>query len=275
VIDKEEQMENSISGFERRPALPAVAHVEMSRPFVWLERGWHDFRADPGPSLAHGLSLVVLGTVILVLCSTHVALVAAAVSGFLLVGPLFAAAFYELSRLRGAGEPVSFDASLEGAVRNGRSLVYLGLVLAALVVAWAWLSGLLFERAFGGNLPSVADSAYQILSDGNYSRFFLTYLSTGAIFAVVAFLLSAVAAPMIFDGRADTRTAIAMSIKTVLANPGPMALWAAIIAGLTAIGFATFMIGLVIVLPLLGHATWHAYRDLVYGSYTPWEWEDL
>ena len=268
-------MDTSFSEFDRRPVLPDVAHVEATRAFVWLERGWKDLWANPGPSLAHGVTLVVLGYVILVLCSTHVALVAAAVSGFLLVGPIFAAAFYELSRLRGAGEPVSFDASLEGAVKNGRSLVYLGLVLAALVVAWAWLSGVLFERASGGQLPSIGDSAYQVISNGNYGSFFLTYMTTGAILAVVAFVLSAVAAPMIFDGRADTRTAIAMSIRTVVANPGAMALWAAIIAGLTAIGFATFMLGLVIILPLLGHATWHAYRDLVYGSYSPWEWEDL
>ena len=268
-------MEKAIAGFDRAPTLPAIAHVEASRAFVWLERGWKDLRANPGPSLAHGITLVVLGYVVLVLCSTHVALVAAAVSGFLLLGPLFAAAFYELSRLRGAGEPVSFDASLEGAVKNGRSLVFLGLVLAALAVAWAWLSGVLFERAFGGQLPSIGDSAYQVISDGNYGKFFLTYMTTGAVLAVVAFLLSAVAAPMIFDGRADTRTGITTSIKAVIANPGAMAVWAAIIAGLTAIGFATFMIGLVIILPLLGHATWHAYRDLVYGNYSPWEWEDL
>ncbi|MBL8526176.1 MAG: DUF2189 domain-containing protein [Burkholderiales bacterium] len=268
-------MDTSISGFERTAALPDVAHVKASRPFVWLKRGLQDLAAHPGPSLAHGLTLVVLGNVILVLCSTHVALVAAAVSGFLLVGPLFAAAFYELSRLRHSGEPVSFDASLEGAVRKGRSLLSLGLVLAVLVIAWVWLSGMLFERAFGGHLPSVADSAYQALSDGNYGTFFLTYMLTGAVFALVAFLISAVAAPMIFDGRADTKTAVTMSIRTVLANPGAMALWAAIIAGLTAIGFATFMLGLVVILPLLGHATWHAYRDLVHGSYTPWDEEDL
>jgi uncharacterized membrane protein len=268
-------METSISGFQHRAALPDVSHVEASRPFLWLQRGWDDLRAHPGPSLAHGFTLVVLGNVVLVLCSTHVALVAAAVSGFLLVGPLVAAAFYELSRLRHDGEPVSFDASLEGAVRNGRSLIGLGLLLAALALAWAWLSGVLFERAFGGHLPSVADSAYQVLSDGNYGRFFVAYMLTGAIFAIVAFLLSAVAAPMIFDGRANTRTAVAMSIKTAMANPAAMALWAVIIAVLTAIGFATFMIGLVVILPLLGHATWHAYRDLVFGSYTPWEDEDL
>ena len=256
-------METSFSELDRNPLLPDVAHVEASRPFVWLERGWQDMRANPGPSLAHGLILVVLGYVVLVLCSTHVALVAAAVSGFLLVGPIFGAAFYELSRLRGAGQVVSFDASLTGAVRNGRSLVYLGLVLAAFAVAWALLSGLLFERAFGGHMPSILDSAYQALSDGNYGRFFLTYMTTGAVLAVVAFLLSAVSAPMIFDGRADTKTAMVTSIRAAIANPAAMAIWAALIAGLTAIGFATFMLGLVIILPLLGHATWHAYRDLV------------
>jgi uncharacterized membrane protein len=268
-------METSFSELDRRPLLPEVAHVEVSRPLVWLDRGWKDLRANPGPSLAHGGTLVVLGYVVLVLFSTHVALVAAAVSGFLLVGPIFGAAFYELSRLRGAGEPVSFDASLEGAVKNGRSLVYLGLVLAALAVVWVWFSGVLFERAVGGHLPSIGDSAYQVISDGNYGMFFLTYVTTGAVLAVVAFVLSAVSAPMIFEGRANTRSAMAMSIRTVIANPGAMALWAALIAGLTAIGFATFMLGLVIILPLLGHATWHAYRDLVYGNYSPWEWEDL
>lgn len=268
-------MDTSISGFESRAALPDVAHVETSRPFVWLQRGWDDLRAHPGPSLAHGLTLAVLGNVVLVLCSTHVALVAAAVSGFLLVGPLLAAAFYELSRLRHAGERASFDASLEGAIRHGRSLIGLGLVLAALALVWAWLSSALFQQAFGGHLPSVAESAYQVISDGKYGSFFLTYMTTGAVFAVVAFLLSAVAAPMIFDGRADTRTAVAMSIKTVIANPGAMALWAAIIAVLTAIGFATLMLGLVVILPLLGHATWHAYRDLVFGSYAPWESEEI
>ncbi len=267
-------MDTSISSFEPRATLPPVAHVETSRPFVWLQRGWDDLRAHPGPSLAHGLTLAVLGNVILVLFSTHVALVAAAVSGFLLVGPLLAAAFYELSRRRHAGERVSFDASLEGAFRHGRSLIGLGVMLAALALAWAWLSAVLFQQAFGGNLPSVADSAYQVMDGGKYSSFLVSYMTTGAVFAVVAFLLSAVAAPMIFDGRADTRTAVAMSIKTVIANPGAMALWAAIIAVLTAIGFATFMIGLVVILPLLGHATWHAYRDLVFGSYTPWESEE-
>jgi uncharacterized membrane protein len=243
--------------------VPEVRHVGALQAFEWLRLGWEDFTANPGPSLAHGLLLVALGWVILFLSSTHIDLVAAAVTGFLLIGPVFGAAFYALSRLRAAGQPATFDASLDGAVRNGKLLVHLGLVLAVVVIAWAWLSGLLFERAMRGALPSIYDTSWQSILDWDYAGFLVTYMTTGAVFALVAFALSAVSAPMIFDRGMDTRTAILTSLKAVAANPVPMAVWAVLIAVLTAIGFVTLLLGLVIVLPLLGHATWHAYRDLV------------
>jgi uncharacterized membrane protein len=243
--------------------VPEVRHVGALQPFEWLRLGWEDLTANPGPSFAHGLLLVALGWVILFLSSTHIDLVAAAVTGFLLVGPVFGAAFYALSRLRAAGQPATFDASLDGAVRNGKLLVYLGLVLAVVVIAWAWLSGLLFERAMGGALPSIYDTSWQSILDWDYAGFLVTYMTTGAVFALVAFALSAVSAPMIFDRSVDTRTAILTSLKAVALNPVPMAIWAISIAVLTSIGFITLLLGLVIILPLLGHATWHAYRDLV------------
>ena len=121
---------------------------------------------------------------------------------------------------------------------------------------------MLFERAFDGIPPSVRDNFYRTIADWSYPGFFVTYLTTGAIFALLAFVLSVVSAPMIFDRAVDTNKAILTSIKVVGTNPAAMAVWAALIAALTAIGFASFLIGLVIVLPLLGHATWHAYRDL-------------
>ena len=91
----------------------------------------------------------------------------------------------------------------------------------------------------------------------------MTYLGTGAILALVAFVVSAVSAPMIFDRPTDTGTAVLTSLKAVAVNPAAMAVWAALIALLTAIGFATFLFGLAIILPWVGHATWHAYRELV------------
>jgi len=136
-------------------------------------------------------------------------------------------------------------------------------VLAILAFLWVLLSGLLFERAFGGILPSVRDNFYRTIADWSYPGFFVTYLATGAIFALLAFILSAVSAPMIFDRGADTNTAILTSVAAVAKNPAAMTVWAGLIAALTAIGFATFLFGLAIVLPLLGHATWHAYQEVL------------
>jgi len=245
------------------PALPEIAHVATLRPLRWLMLGWDDLRCAPGPGIAHGLLLAMIGWLILLFCSTQVDLLAAAVSAYVIVGPIFGAAFYELSRLRAAGKPASFDASVEGAVRSGRRLASLGGVLALLAIAWVGVSGLLFRGAFGAVPPSLDDVFYWRAFDWNYAGFFVIYLSTGAILALIAFAVSAVSAPMLFDRETGTGTAILTSLKAVAVNPLAMALWAALIASLTAIGFATFLFGLAVVLPWLGHATWHAYRDLV------------
>lgn len=245
------------------PGLPPVARVGTLQPLRWLALGWEDFTANPGPSVAHGLILVVLGWLILLMCSTQIDLFAAAVSGFLLVGPVFGAGFYELSRLRASGQSATFDASLDGGLRNWKALARLGLLLAILAIAWVLISRLLFVQALGGAVPSVRENFYHTIIDWGYYDFFATYLSTGAVFALVAFIVSAVSAPMIFDRAANVRTAIVTSIKAVGTNPLAMIVWAALIAGLTAIGFATLLLGLAIVFPVLGHATWHAYRDLI------------
>lgn len=256
-------MDKPFDAFGHMPELPQVARVEPQRALRWLKLGWEDFRHNPGPSIAHGLLLVAMGWLILLFCSTHIDLLAAAVSGFLLVGPVFGAGFYELSRLREAGQAATFDASIEGAVRNGKSLTSLGLVLAILAIAWVLLSSLLLGVAFGGTPPSVHDIFYRTILEWNYTGFFITYMTTGAIFALVAFALSAVAAPMLFDRAVDTKTAMLTSLKALGVNPAAMLIWAAMIAVLTAIGFALFLLGLVIIVPVLGHATWHAYRDLI------------
>jgi uncharacterized membrane protein len=256
-------MDKPMDASAHSPGLPRVARVGTLQPLRWLARGWKDFTANPGPDVAHGLILVALGWLILLMCSTQIDLFAAAVSGFLLVGPVFAAGFYELSRRRASGERITFDASLDGALKNGKSLARLGLLLAILAITWVLISRLLFVQAMGGTLPSVRETFYRTILDWDYYEFFVTYLGTGAVFAALAFIVSAVSAPMIFDRAADTRIAILTSIKAVAANPSAMIVWAVLIAGLTAVGFATLLFGLIIVLPVVGHATWHAYRDLV------------
>jgi uncharacterized membrane protein len=256
-------MDKPMNAPARTQTVPRVAQVQLLRPLHWIELGWKDLSANPGPSLAHGLILVAVGWLILLLCSTHIDLLAAVVSGFLLVGPVFGAGFYELSRRRAANQPASFDASLDGALRNARSLVRLGLLLAALGAAWVATSHWLFRREFGGDMPAVDMNLYRTILDWQSYGFLVNYIGTGAIYAAAVFIVCVVSAPMIFDRAADTRTAIRTSVRAVAVNPAAMLVWAVLIAAFTAVGFATFLVGLVIVLPLLGHATWHAYRDLV------------
>jgi len=216
-----------------------------------------------GPSIGYGLLLALSGWLILLFFSTQIDLLAAAISGFLLLGPLFGAGFYELSRLRANGQQATFDASLDGAIRGGKRLIALGLVLALLAVFWVQMSGWMFEQAFGGHLPSIRDNLFRTILDWDSPLLYVTYMATGAVLALFAFVISVISAPMILDRAGGAGTAVLTSLKAVDSNPGAMAVWAILIAGLTAIGFATFLLGLVIVLPLLGHATWHCYRDVV------------
>ena len=146
-------MDKPIHAFYQMPVLPRVAHIAPLRPLAWLGLGWDDLRHNPGPSIAHGLLLVAVGWLMLLFFSAQINLLAAAVSAYLLVGPIFGAVFYELSRLRAAGQAASFDASLEGALKNGKRLARLGLVLAILAILWVLLSGLLFDLALEDRTP--------------------------------------------------------------------------------------------------------------------------
>jgi uncharacterized membrane protein len=128
-------MDKPFDAFGHMPELPQVARVEPQRALRWLKLGWEDFRHNPGPSIAQGLLLVAMGRLILLFCSTRIDLLAAAISGFLLVAPILGAGFYELSRRREAGQAATFDASIEDAVRDGKALTSLGLVLAILAIA--------------------------------------------------------------------------------------------------------------------------------------------
>ena len=158
-------MDEPLQSSRPMPVLPGLVRVPPLRPLRWLALGWDDLRHKPGPSVAHGLLLVMIGWLILLFCSMQVDLLAAAVSAYLIVGPVIGAVFYELSRLRSRGERVSFDASIDGALKNGRRLASLGLVLAGLAIAWVVISGLLFRGAYGGAPPSLDDVFYWSVFD--------------------------------------------------------------------------------------------------------------
>jgi uncharacterized membrane protein len=239
-----------------------VMHIPMFRPFNWLVRGWLDMRKSA--SLGYGALIVALGWTLLVFCATHPYLVAAAISGFLLVGPAMSAGLCDLSRRYELGQPASFDDSLEGFARNATSLIEFGAILALCAVVWFGISAVLLGTVFHIAAPDISETLYRGFIDSANRSQVLAYVAIGGLLAASVFAVSVVAIPLIIDRHATAGQAMRASVKAVFTNIPAMIVWGALILILTIIGYATLLGGLLIIAPLLGHATWHAYRDLIH-----------
>ena len=138
-----------------------------------------------------------------------------------------------------------------------------GLMLALLMLLWERFSAVAFALLSGGGAFSGSALLTEIILSGEHLPFVLTWLVMGGVLAALVFALAVVAVPMMLDRQTDVVTAMATSLRATLANPLPLLVWAAVIVTLTLLGFATLLFGLVVIMPILGHASWHAYRDLV------------
>jgi uncharacterized membrane protein len=256
-------MSTSLSIGKRRFLNVGVRSVPALQAIVWLRRGWEDLRQMERVSLAHGVIISVIGAVLLMLGGTHPYLVAAAVTGYLLVGPIMTTGVCELSRRRAAREPRGFDESLEAVTRNPDALLQYGGILALIAIVWFIASTFLLQSIFAIRVPSLAVALWGGAGDFAGTREVIAYFSSGAVFAIAVFVLSVVAVPLIIDRHATATEAMWASFKAVIHNIPAMIVWAALIVALTALGFVTLLLGMIVIAPLLGHATWHAYRDLI------------
>ncbi|HRP24950.1 DUF2189 domain-containing protein [Thauera sp.] len=256
-------MDKPMNSLDQHFHLPHVRHVDRSRPIQWLKMGWEDMRANLGASLPYGIILAALGYFILSFAADKPYLFTAAISGFFLIGPIAAAGLYEISRRQERGERISFFGSLSSLRGHADSVAYFGAFLAIALISWERMSAILFALLFQGELAEVSNFFSSVFLSGEHLSFVFAYAMVGGILAAVVFALSAIAIPMLMDRDTDSVTAAMTSLRTVQMNFDTMALWAAIIVAMVLIGFATMMIGMVILLPLLGHASWHAYRELV------------
>ncbi|TLY67123.1 MAG: DUF2189 domain-containing protein [Gammaproteobacteria bacterium] len=239
-----------------------VRRVPLRQPLEWLDRGWTDLKEIRTAGLAHGALIAILGAVLLMLGSTHLYLTAAAVTSYLLVGPVMTTGLCELARRREAKEPVGFDESLRGLTRNPDGLVHFGGALALIAVVWFVLSAVLLQSLLNASVPSLAVALWGGAAEMSAGQL-LGYVGCGAILAGMVFAVSVVSVPLIIDRHAGASDAIRASLRATAANLPAMLLWAALIVAMTALGFLTLLVGMVIVAPLLGYATWHAYRDLI------------
>jgi len=245
-------------------ALPFVApcrRLPLAAPWRWLRLGWHDVRAAPGTSLAYGLGIVALSAAVSAIGWHYGSgwMLLVLLSSFIFVAPVLAIGLYAISAQLARGERPSLRRCLFEERRHlGDTLVY-SLILMVICLVWV--------RAGSGIQIFYPESGQPTRAE--LLTFFAIGSAVGSIFALVAFAASAFSLPMLLDRRTDGVTAVVTSINAVLRNKATMAVWVAIIVAAVALGFATAFLGLAVTMPLIGHATWHAYRETIDASAWP------
>ena len=245
---------------------PRVRRIELDRPWNWLAAGWRDLCRAPRVSLVYGVLFALAGYAITfgLWWADLIYLILPMVCGFLIIGPLLAVGLYEVSRRLETGEPVSLGAAVMAWQRNGSQIGLMGVVLLLLLFVWIRLAALLFMLFFGLEPPAFSGLFAATFLNADALPFLIVGTAIGAALAVLAFAISATSIPFLLDQpESNVFTAIATSVTAVKENPGPMLFWAVLVVGFAGAGLITLYLGLIVTLPLIGHATWHAYRDLV------------
>jgi uncharacterized membrane protein len=245
-----------------RTPFPAIRTVGPFAAFGWLACGLQDIRRAPVASLAYGIVFALMGALITLVFRNAYELTSALTAGFLLVGPFLATGLYDISRRLERDSAVRFADTTAAWRANLGAFSLFSLVLTIIMLVWARASLVTFALFFSSGMPTLKSFVAQILSV-EHVDFLLTYFAVGALFAGIVFAVSVVSVPMMLDRGTDTIVAALTSVRALFTNPLPLAIWALLIVAIIGIGFATFFVGLVVAVPLIGHATWHAYKDLV------------
>ena len=244
-------------------AAPLVRQVSLAAPIQWLRLGARDLHRSLRPSIAVGALFAWVGWLVMAATWQASYLAPALLSGFVYVAPFAAIAIYGYSRQLERGDALDTREALWAWRANTASIAMFGLMLALTLIFWERVAAIIFAVFFRGEPLQFANLFTSLVLSGAHLPMLVTLGIVGALIAAVVFSLSVVTAPMLMDRPVDVVTAAITSVQCCLRNPLPMLLWAVLIAGITWIGLLTFMVGLVVILPWLAHASWHAYRGLV------------
>lgn len=249
---------------QRTPSIFSLplARLSLADPFQWLRLGWTDFKRCPRIGLFYGLCFFAMGHALLAVFQNAPAYVLALSAGFLLMGPFLCLGLYDASK---AMQTQSHRPSLRASLlawrpTKGTMGIFAG-VLLILELLWGRASLVVFAVTFN-TMPSTEKLLPQLLNPENIG-FLVTYTVVGGLFAGLIYVTSVISIPMIMDRQVDAISAGLTSIRACLQNPGVMLLWGALITLLVALAMLPFFLGLFVIGPVIGHATWHAYRHIV------------
>ena len=258
---------------------PTVRTITVMQPLVWLVLAWRDMARCGWVSFAHGLVLAVGGGVIAAIAHQRFWLLAGALSGFMVIAPVLATSLYALSRALERNEVANFSVVLktwlnwQGSHINKWGNDYwcmfqFGALLALAATGWVITSAALITLLAPVPITGpIAFVRHVVLAKEGW--LFEIWLAVGGVLAAPMFASSVIAMPLLLDRRVTLMQAVQTSWQVVLANPIPMAFWAAVIMIFTLLGLGSLMLGLIAIIPMLGHASWYAYRDLVDASMLP------
>jgi len=244
---------------------PRVNKIDFEYPWKWLEKGWGDIKAAPAYSLGYGTGIVLISGVITlsVIAGNMTFMVPFLVAAFFLMAPLLAIGLYQMSAHLERGESLKTCQALEAFKRNQGQLGVATGFLVMIMQLWILATVFLFIMLFTDPFPTLENFIPVVFLSGEHILILLGITVVGAFFAACAFCISAITVPMLIDRPIDAFTAMRTSVRVVALNWLPMMLWAVLIVFIVGVGLLTFYVGLFIAVPLVGHATWHAYRDLV------------
>jgi uncharacterized membrane protein len=264
-MQSDDTMKAEVQAVRAGERVPAVRRVGFDAPWGWLAAGWRDLCSAPFVSLTYGavFSALAYGFAFVLFELDRAPVILPLAGGFLLLAPLLAVGLYEISRRIAAGEKVGLTDALAAPMRARGQLAFMGVILLLIYLLWVRLAFLLFMLFFGPvPIPPVEQFVPVLLFSTAGIGLLVTGTVAGAALATAVFAISAISIPMLLDREVDTVSAMLASLRAVGKNPAAMMLWAALIVALTAVGVAALFIGLAVVFPLIGHATWHAYKDL-------------
>lgn len=244
---------------------PKINEITLDEPWQWLAAGWYDLRQAPRFSLTYGLVFVV-ASVLLTLGLLNGAmffLVPPLAASFFLIAPLLGIGLYGISRAIEQGHKVEFCQAQVAWHSNPAHISAMGVVLMLVMLVWMLAANLVFVLFFDKPVPTWENFIPVVFLSGESPLFLLVGTVVGGIIALFTFSISAVTVPLLMDRQIDVMTAMQTSFAAVRLNWRPMMLWASLIAMFVGIGIFTLYLGLLVSMPLVGHATWHAYRDLV------------